>query len=140
MTPTPVDGKIMLGLEGRWRNELGSILEITQTRMDGTFVGRYTSAVGNVSSSWYTAVGTWTPNTNLQSSYKEENKLTIGFSVSWNNERHGNSRSTTVWTGQIWGTFMHTFWVLTNQLDTKEELWNSTLIGTNVFRPDSSFN
>ena len=58
----------------------------------------------------------------------------LGFSVAWNNTQHGNSNSTTSWTGVYLASekVINTKWILT--MDTAPEaIWRNSLIGMDTF-------
>ena len=63
---------------------------------------------------------------------------TIGWSVTFNNAEHGNSKSTTTWSGQRQLTphgslIIHTTWLLTSQTAPSSN-WESTLINQDLFQ------
>ena len=61
---------------------------------------------------------------------------TIGWAVTFNNSKHGDSKSTCVWTGerQLDDTkpVILTTWLLTMQTDPKNN-WESTMVGHDIF-------
>ena len=63
---------------------------------------------------------------------------TIGWSVSFNNTKHGNSKSTTTWSGQRQLTLggspiILTTWLLTSQTISSNN-WESTLTNQDLFQ------
>ena len=114
-------------LDGKWYNELGSCMNLITT-LDGTLTGTYESAVGNAEYS-YVLAGRYDTLTDRRS---------LGWTVTWVNERHFSSKSTTCWSGQYQiqpqtqEPQILTTWLLTVQT-TPEEDWNSTNVGFDVF-------
>ena len=63
---------------------------------------------------------------------------TIGWSVTFNNAEHGNSKSTTAWSGQRQLTYNNspiilTTWLLTSQTVSSKN-WESTLTNQDLFK------
>ena len=63
---------------------------------------------------------------------------TIGWSVTFNNAEHGNSKSTTTWSGQRQLTshgspIIRTTWLLTSRTESTSN-WESTLINQDSFQ------
>ncbi len=116
-----------MNLNGKWFNELGSVMEITISNKNIT--GTYHTTVGNASGD-YELVG--------QTDNDEDESQSIGFVVLWNNS-YGSSDSITSWSGQaqvIDGEEkIVTTWLLTSETD-EDDVWHSTLIGKDIFTRD----
>ena len=114
-------------LDGDWYSELGSSMNL-KTKSDGTLTGTYDSTVGDAKSR-YPLAGRYDTLTDRRS---------LGWTVTWVNEIHHTSMSTTCWSAQyqikpenqqpqILAT-----WILTVQTTPGED-WNSTNLGFDVF-------
>lgn len=114
-----------MGLDGRWYNELGSLMEL---RADGALIqGRYTTSVG--------ASGTYQLRGGCDTSPRSESQ-SLGFVVVWNNDVQKNAHSVTTWSGQyqvIHGQEMlTTLWLLTSETEASQN-WQATNVGEDVF-------
>ena len=113
-----------LDISGSYRNELGSNVTL-HANADGSLTGSYSSAVGNASGS-YPLLGS-------------ASASTVGFCVTWNNKAHGDSDSTTCWTGQIMVDLalgrvqLDTFWILASKPSSVDTNWASNRVGNDVF-------
>ena len=114
-------------LIGNWMNELGSCVKFESCE-NGHLTGQYYSAKGDASS-WYKLHGTYT------TAGLNDKDIVLGFSVPWNNEVHGNSHSTTSWTGTYYHSTrtIYTTWLLTS-FKLLGEKWNSTNVYQDTFK------
>lgn len=114
-------------------NDIGSRMEITfkldspDRNSTGEIIGKYNSAVG-AATEYNPLSGRFTICDQDSTSY------TVGFNVAWNNEAHGNSNSTTSFTGTYYkdANKIYTFWIMaryTKYADT----WENSYIGKNIF-------
>jgi hypothetical protein len=115
-------------LEGEWRNQLGSYLELTCE--NNILTGYYVSPnVGDAGNTSYPLYGTYTDDTV---------NSTFGFSVSW-----FSSQSDTVWAGHLMPTgngsyILRTSWLLVDSTSWVDA-WDATTLGQDTFfRPDGS--
>ncbi|KAL3855503.1 hypothetical protein ACJMK2_014710 [Sinanodonta woodiana] len=120
------DSRDYCGITGSWKNELGSVIELSCE--NGNLVGKYRSAVGEAKECYdlsgrYTMTGA------------EHQDIIFGFSVAWNNDISGNSNSTTSWTGVHYKSegIIHTHWILTRYME-RRSMWASNLVGHADFR------
>lgn len=109
-------------LEGFWRNELGSTMEVK--RFDGTtFTGTYTSAVS--------ADGTAAKGTVSGTVAGDA----IAFCVNWKQA----FESVTAWSGLLLSDgkvpTIYTLWHLASTPEKEEDAWESILAGTDRFVP-----
>ncbi|KAL3855502.1 hypothetical protein ACJMK2_014709 [Sinanodonta woodiana] len=114
------------GISGKWKNQLGSIMEISC--QDGSLSGKYSSAVG-VAVGFYKLLGQY----NIVGA--NNNDCVVGFSVAWNNDVMGNSNSTTSWTGIHYASegMIHTHWILVRYME-PNKLWTATMVGHDVLK------
>lgn len=111
-------------VEGVWFNELGSKMDL-KVDDDGIITGKYHSAVQADEPTGLTAkiIGGMSP---------DGSHDTFGFSVVWN-----TTGSTTSWAGEYktccGEQVLYTTWILTDQTESCNETWKSTLIGKDVF-------
>lgn len=106
-------------IQGTWRNERGSILELGAPDAAGHFSGTFRSAVGNTDPARALVLR------------GVANGDVVGFSVSF-----GAAGSVASWTGQVDGARLATLWHLArNVVDEKEatDLWGSVVTGSDVF-------
>ncbi|XP_062596648.1 streptavidin-V2-like [Saccostrea cucullata] len=113
-------------LAGKWKNELGSKMEITCN--EGTISGRYESTVGQAVN-WYDLSGRY-----LQVNEKD---FMVGWSVAWKNQDE-DAKSLTSWTGvyyaekdEIW-----TQWIL-GAFKNQTDYWRIYYTNQNVFTRDN---
>lgn len=117
----------LCGISGNWTNQLGSMMTLDcqpSSSTVGFLSGSYRSAVGQAAdfyqlSGRYTVVGT---------------DYILGFSVAWNNDVKGNSKSATSWTGVYYADQQKitTFWILTSYTK-PADMWGNSQIGKDVF-------
>ncbi|KAI6650297.1 Tamavidin 2 [Oopsacas minuta] len=112
-----------LDINGKYRNELGSIMKI-DSKENGFLKGVYKSGVGTV----YTYP--------LTGSYDRDGQA-LGWVVSYQ-----KANSTCAWSGQIFENSngkvcIHTTWLLTSQTAVGD-IWGSTNVGVDVFTRISS--
>ena len=90
----------------------------------GKLTGKYNSAVGKASD-YYILTGRYT---------KSGSDCILGFTVAWNNDAFGNSKSATSWTGVHYtgSAELSTFWILSSYT-APENKWRNSNIGQNVF-------
>ena len=114
---------IDIGLKGKWTNQLGSKMEITNTDSKG-FSGVY-----------YTSVGNAIEENDLIGSYIIGNNgcILLAFHVCWRKRLEGSDESLTSWTGKYHrGDKIKTTWVLVkNDNSTKD--WSSYLTNQDEF-------
>ena len=113
------------GIAGEWRNELGS--NMTLRCKDGQLEGAYNSAVGKAANNYplsgrYTMAG------------PKKDVVILGWAVSWNNEKKGNSQSATTWSGIYYpdGGKILTQWILTSYKERKD-YWETAMINHDEF-------
>ena len=109
-----------MDITGKYINELGSIMEILSTE-NCELKGTYKSGVGTTFS--YPLIG----------SYDYDGQA-LGWAVSYQ-----QSNSTCTWSGQAFENdegcvCIHTTWLLASKTS-MSDIWMSTNIGTDVFRP-----
>jgi len=116
-------------LTGLWRNELGSLMNLTAN--GGNLTGQYNSAKGNASY-WYNLVGLYDP------SPAPDNGTSLSWTVQWNNTAHGNSHSNTAWNGQFQANgstpYIRAMWFLSTGTTPADE-WGSIRTGLDMFYP-----
>ncbi|XP_030048635.1 avidin [Microcaecilia unicolor] len=111
-------------LTGRWQNELGSNMTISQVDGKGFFTGVYMTQVSLTNRTIIES-----PLTGAQQLRDEP---TVGFSVNWK-----FAASVTSWTGQCYKDpqgkeFLITTWLLREETPV-EENWRATRVGLDVF-------
>ena len=113
------------GITGNWTNELGSSVMFACN--NGHLSGLYNSAVGEAAN-YYNLSGTYTM------AGPTRRDTILGFSVAWNNEAHGNSNSTTSWTGIHYESQnkIFTTWILTRFTSVADK-WSNSYVDQNVF-------
>jgi hypothetical protein len=115
-------------LEGRWENELGSILVVEQISSTGQIIGEYKSSSG-VDGKVFPLLG-WVNNYNADTG----SAVSIAFSVKW----EGYS-SITSWTGTCSndeeGPKIKTLWHLVRP--NQEFEWERIIANSSTFRPVS---
>jgi hypothetical protein len=114
-----------MNIDGAWFNEYGSVAILTSDGRGG-LTGTYESTVGDAKGT-YTLTGRYIP------SETPGYGIALGWSVSWNNQ-YQNAYSATTWCGQLFDDFQRltTTWLLGIET-TPQELWESTLVGQDVF-------
>jgi hypothetical protein len=110
-------------LLGLWRNQLGSVMTITNVDGDGGFQGVYHRAVGR------------TPGTMpLAGRYHTfGNHSVVGWTVAW---KYAGGTSVTAWSGQYFGGApeeIHTTWLLTEAVATLQDSWGATRTSVDLF-------
>ncbi|KAL4224503.1 hypothetical protein ACF0H5_015204 [Mactra antiquata] len=117
-------------LNGKWTNQLGS--QVQFNCKNGNIVGYYMTSVGNANG-WYDIVGRYTFNG------PNHDTIIASWVVSWNNSYYGNSQSSTTWNGIYYPEeeTLHTHWLLV-RYQPREDYWQSTYVGTDVFTRTSS--
>jgi Avidin family len=115
----------MTNLLGKWYNELGSVMDITEVK--GNFIkGKYHTAVGAPANEYDLLGQALTDDTDNQA---------IGWVVVWP-PSPGISGSVTAWSGQLQTIngiqYIVTTWLLTTETDPKSD-WQSTLVGKDYF-------
>lgn len=109
-------------LAGDWINELGSVASFRTFGKTGELSGTYTSAVGKASGA-YILFGTYDA---------ESCEPTVSWSVTWKNGQQ-SSNSSSSWSGVWLNGSIYTTWLLTSHVDSVDDVWSATRIGTNVF-------
>jgi hypothetical protein len=114
-----------MGLEGKWYNKLGSVMEL---QVHGSSVsGIFRTAVGEAQGDYLLAGAADTEALHQSQA--------IGFVVAWVNEK-GSSHSVTAWSGQLQTIdaqeVLITTWLLTYETEPNQD-WKSTLVGTDRF-------
>jgi hypothetical protein len=114
-----------MDINGNWYNEYGSVAILTADG-NGGLTGTYQSTVGD-------AKGTYPLSGRYLSTEQSGHGIALGWSVSWSNQ-YQNACSVTAWCGQLFDYFqrMTTTWLLSSET-TPLELWQSTLVGQDVF-------
>uniref|UniRef100_A0A8C8SPN9 Avidin n=1 Tax=Pelusios castaneus TaxID=367368 RepID=A0A8C8SPN9_9SAUR len=114
-------------LTGLWRNDVGSRMQIDRVNEDGSFSGKYHTAVSLTENSIKpaTLIGS--------QQLSEGGQPTFGFTVNWKSF----SESTTVFTGQCYvgengKEILQTMWLLREKVDPQNN-WGATRVGTNIF-------
>ncbi|XP_018412706.1 PREDICTED: avidin-like [Nanorana parkeri] len=123
-----IDGKdTSCRLAGQWKNDLGSNMTIDTVFKNGTFFGKYLTAVSSTSK------------TIVESPLIGYQQLTdlpsFGFTVKWR-----FSNSITVFTGQCFveesgQLVLQTTWLLRSEAENLQNNWQQTRVGYNIFRP-----
>ena len=111
-----------MGIEGKWFNELGSLMTIAS--IDGNVLsGEYQTRVGDPRGLY------------ILSGQTDGDRQSLGWCVGWVNQ-DGDAHSTTSWSGQyqtVGGDeTIAAMWLLTMDIPTSDD-WKSTLIGKDVF-------
>jgi len=116
--------QILPGLNGKWKNELGSVVEFEASE-NGELKGSFQSQVGHAAGTKHNIVGSW--------SVVNEGAL-ISFVVNWNNLLPGAKRSTTAWSGRLYLNPLQivTTWILTTDLP-KNQDWKSVSTNKDIF-------
>lgn len=112
-------------LDGRWTNELHSIMELKEGS-NGEVWGTYHTGVPPQVKGPFPLSGR---RTTLAS-----NVTALSFSVSWNNAASGNWHSATAWAGVLRGDEIRTTWLLAEVVEDPNLRWGNTRVGTNVFK------
>ena len=112
-----------MGIEGKWFNELGSLMTIEPIG-GNVFTGEYQTRVGDAGGIYSVSGQT------------DGDQQSLGWTVGWVNNDKGDSHSVTSWSGQyqtVGGDETITaMWLLTSDTTTPDD-WKSTLIGKDVF-------
>ncbi|KIY64377.1 structural origins of high-affinity biotin binding To Streptavidin [Cylindrobasidium torrendii FP15055 ss-10] len=114
-------------IAGKWHNQLGSTVIFVLDK-DGTLHGKYNSSVGEAES-FYFLTGRY------DTAPPDGEGVTLGWTVNYRNEKHGNSHSTATWSGQYFGGAQEviiTQWLLTRSTK-PQDVWESTNIGNDIF-------
>ncbi|XP_060588468.1 streptavidin-V2-like [Ruditapes philippinarum] len=114
------------GIAGTWRNQLGS--NVTFTCKDGQLDGKYNSAVGHAED-YYLLSGRYTL------SGPKNDVVELGWVVSWNNKKFGNSHSATAWSGIYYPEdgIIRTQWILTRFKERKDN-WETSFVNHDEFK------
>nr|XP_015201689.1 PREDICTED: avidin-like [Lepisosteus oculatus] len=117
-------------LEGKWKNELGSIMTLSPLDKNGFFTGTYHTTV-TANSNLVTKESPLMGNLNVFTA--DTQQRVFGFLVNWT-----FSNSVTSFVGQCFvqkdGTErLQTTWLLRGSAATEEDNWSQTRVGTNVF-------
>lgn len=114
---------VAVGIEGKWFNELGSLMTIELIGRT-VFSGEYQTRVGDADGIY------------ALSGQTDGDQQSLGWTVGWVNAERGDSKSTTSWSGQyqtVGGDETITaMWLLTSDTTTPDD-WKSTLIGKDVY-------
>ncbi|MCZ6707045.1 MAG: avidin/streptavidin family protein [Chloroflexi bacterium] len=112
-----------MGIEGKWFNELGSLMTIEPIGAN-VFTGEYQTRVGD-------AGGIYTV-----SGQTDGDQQSLGWTVGWVNNDKGDFHSVTSWSGQyqtVGGDETITaMWLLTMDTASGDD-WKSTFVGKDVF-------
>ncbi|XP_068857282.1 avidin-like [Aphelocoma coerulescens] len=116
-------------LNGLWRNDQGSLMEISALRDNGDFEGQYLTRV-TLSGS----CAQISPLKGIQQQLGEEGWSTFAFTVRWDKF----SNATTAFVGQCFvdaggKETLTTMWLLREAVRSLEEDWKATRVGRNVF-------
>ncbi|KAL4223588.1 hypothetical protein ACF0H5_017058 [Mactra antiquata] len=124
--PTKTSHDNVASIEGTWKNDQGSILELEAS--DGLITGKYLPGVGN-------AVGHYDVIGKYMSAGPKNDKLIVSWVVSWHNDADGNSESSTTWNGIYYPEegVMYTKYLIVSFQD-RANYWKSTLSGSDEFR------
>lgn len=118
-------GSHSMGIEGEWYNELGSMLQISQS--DSVISGTYHTAVGDAQGIYVLS--------GLINIDPAPGGQAVGWTVVWTND-FGTSHSVTTWSGQyqvVQGEEqILTFWLLTSEQLPNND-WQATNIGQDTF-------
>ncbi|NXY90525.1 AVID protein, partial [Alcedo cyanopectus] len=109
-------------LRGLWRNEQGSLMEISAVGNDGNFQGKYLTRVSLAGSCTRTS-----PLKGAQQQPGEGGRSTFGFTVHWDKF----SNATAAFTGQCFvdaggKETLTTTWLLREAVTSLEEDWKAT--------------
>ncbi|NXP54649.1 AVID protein, partial [Heliornis fulica] len=120
-------------LTGRWINDLGSNMTISNLNEKGEFSGSYHTAVTATTNKIQVS-----PLQGSQHNINENSQPTFGFTVNWS-----FSESITVFTGQCFvdengREILKTMWLLRSSVDNSRDDWKATRVGINIFRRLSS--
>ncbi|XP_013037251.1 avidin-like [Anser cygnoides] len=115
-------------LTGRWTNDLGSNMTIGAVNTKGEFTGTYHTAVTATTNEIKLS-----PLKGNQHSTNQKSQPTFGFTVNWS-----FSDANTVFTGQCFvdkdgKEVLKTMWLLRSHVDSINDDWKATRVGTNVF-------
>jgi len=113
-------------ISGQYVNELGSNVTLKCFPDSGVLSGSYQTAVGDASGQY--------PVMGLATSCGDQ--PVVGFCVAWNNAAHGNTGSTTCWTGQFLAAdeSLATTWILSSQPNAQGQVWASNRVGSDLFQ------
>ncbi len=116
--------KPSISLSGRWRNQLGSLLEL-EGDGDGGIHGKFCNSVGSEAGRWQPLRGWYDPSAGQGSNV-------IGFVVDWT-----GLHCITAWSGQYRpGTdTISATWTMTTACEADDE-WKATVVGHDVFHRD----
>ncbi|XP_059581410.1 avidin [Alligator mississippiensis] len=114
-------------LIGQWRNDLGSEMDVMAVSSTGNFFGTYLTSVSSTDKPISVSP--------LHGSQQmgDQEQPTFGFTVAWS-----FSDLTTVFVGQCFvddkgKETLQTMWLLRKKVDSSQDNWKATLVGTNVF-------
>ncbi|XP_030323418.1 avidin [Calypte anna] len=115
-------------LTGRWVNDLGSNMTISNLNGKGEFTGSYHTAVSATSNEIQVS-----PLQGSQHHTNQNRQPTFGFTVNWS-----FSDSSTVFTGQCFidedgKEILKTMWLLRSSVDSIKDDWKATRVGINIF-------
>lgn len=116
-------------LKGKWKNQLGSILEVDEEREDGSFSGSYGTAVSRGDS--------LPPPHNVRGSFQicSDGGALVSFMVCWKIVKEGKEiRSNCTWNGKLFSgkdSFDCT-WLLVTDLPDQEQ-WRSVFTNKDSF-------
>lgn len=91
-----MESSVASSLSGTWYNQRRSVMKINAS-MDGSLSGEYCSGVDN-------ADGYYVLSGRFDAKPLPGQNPTLGWTVNWNNDKHGNSISTASWTGHYFAT------------------------------------
>ena len=111
---------VSASLSGTWRNELNSTMTLKPCD-GGLFSGWYTSGVGHAEGEYFL------------SGVCDSDGNSVAFAISWYNDDR-NAHSATAWSGHLVGDSLYTTWTLSKGVSSAQDLWESTLVGTDIFR------
>ena len=109
-------------LNGVWMNELGSVATL-KSAANGDVTGTYNSAVGKAS-------GDYVVRGRIDKGCPSS---TLSFVVSWTNA-NSTAHSCSSWSGVLLDDTIYTTWLLVGAVNSTDDVWASTRVGTNVFR------
>lgn len=123
-----------INLKGKWENEFGSIMDITQTdSKTGIFSGNYQSDTGATGIYYFTGITDIAPDPNT-------NSQTISFSVSWRSFEGDNDESkywTSAFAGQVQiidkQQVISTTYLLQKNSPPADN-WGATIVASSTFR------
>ncbi|MGH0131200.1 UNVERIFIED_CONTAM: hypothetical protein FKN15_002993 [Acipenser sinensis] len=118
--------EIKCDLKGKWKNELGSNMTISETDKNGYFIGSYLTAVT-------THTDVEIKKSPISGVIRPSSQPIFAFHVKWT-----FSDSITTFTGQCFvdssGERLETMWLLKATARSSDDNWASTRVGSNVFR------